>query len=54
MEIYHQTGFGKIILGDALEALEEYVKPASVDLIMTSPPFGLVRKQEPLDKKQEV
>jgi len=51
--MYYQTNFGKIILGDALEALEEYVKPASVDLIMTSPPFGLVLQQEPLDKKHE-
>jgi DNA modification methylase len=46
MEIYHQTEFGRIILGDALEALEKYVKPTSVDLIITSPPFGLVRKKD--------
>jgi len=46
MEIYHQTEFGKILHGDALEALETEIEPGSVDLMMTSPPFGLVRKKE--------
>jgi len=43
---YHQTRRGTIFLGDSLEVLEQVVKPCSVDLIMTSPPFGLVRKKE--------
>ncbi|RQW02762.1 site-specific DNA-methyltransferase, partial [candidate division KSB1 bacterium] len=46
MEIYHQTEFGKILHGDALEALDTDIEPGSVDLIMTSPPFGLVRKKD--------
>lgn len=43
---YHGTKLGSIYLGDALEVLEERVKPESVNLIMTSPPFGLVRKKD--------
>lgn len=43
---FHRTKHGRILLGDSLPTLEEYVKPATVDLIMTSPPFGLVRKKE--------
>lgn len=45
-EIYFNTKLGKIILGDSLQVLEECVEPNSVDLIMTSPPFGLVRKKD--------
>lgn len=44
--IYYQTDLGKIIHGNSLMAMEKYVKPKSVDLIMTSPPFGLVRKKD--------
>jgi site-specific DNA-methyltransferase (cytosine-N4-specific) len=44
--IYYQTDLGKMIHGDALECIEKFVKPNSVDLIMTSPPFGLVRKKD--------
>lgn len=36
---------GKIVLGDSLDVLAGY-EEGSVDLIMTSPPFGLVRKKE--------
>lgn len=43
---YHRTKRGRIYLGDALPTLREHVKPESVDLIMTSPPFGLVRKKD--------
>ncbi len=46
MTIYYQTDLGKIIHGDSLKILEKYVEPNSVDLIMTSPPFGLVRKKD--------
>jgi site-specific DNA-methyltransferase (cytosine-N4-specific) len=42
---FHRTRLGQIYLGDALDVLAERVTPASVDLIMTSPPFGLVRKK---------
>ena len=35
---------GVIILGDSLKYLAT-LKPESVDLIVTSPPFGLVRKK---------
>lgn len=34
-----------MFLGDSLDVLKEYVEPGSVDLIVTSPPFGLVRKK---------
>ena len=43
---YHTTRNGKIVLGDSLPYLEKELKPKSVDLIMTSPPFGLVRKKD--------
>jgi site-specific DNA-methyltransferase (cytosine-N4-specific) len=42
---YHRTHFGQMILGDAVTALGG-LAPRSVDLIMTSPPFGLVRKKD--------
>lgn len=43
--VFHKTQHGKIYLGDALDVLKEK-KAGSIDLIMTSPPFGLVRKKE--------
>ena len=43
---YHRTKLGRIYLGDALEVVGERVRRESVDLIMTSPPFGLVRKKD--------
>lgn len=43
---YHHTKLGQIYLGDALRTLNKHVRARSVDLIMTSPPFGLVRKKE--------
>jgi DNA modification methylase len=45
VKIYHKTKFGRMVLGGALDALANE-PPASVDLIVTSPPFGLVRKKE--------
>lgn len=39
------TKLGKIIRGDSHLYLKSKVKSESVDLIMTSPPFGLVRKK---------
>jgi len=35
-----------MVLGDAVMVLSKQVEERSVDLIMTSPPFGLVRKKE--------
>jgi site-specific DNA-methyltransferase (cytosine-N4-specific) len=45
-KIYHETDLGKIIHGDALEALAVEFQPQSIDLIVTSPPYGLVRKKD--------
>jgi DNA modification methylase len=46
VELYFSTTLGKIIHGNFLHVIEDYVEPHSVDLIMTSPPFGLVRKKD--------
>ncbi len=43
-KVFHTTEFGKILLGDSLIALRK-MKAGSANLIMTSPPFGLVRKK---------
>jgi len=43
---YFKTKLGSIFLGDSLELFGETIKTGSVDLIMTSPPFGLVRKKD--------
>lgn len=43
--LFHKTEYGQIFLGDSLDVMEG-MKPGSVDLVMTSPPFGLVRKKE--------
>lgn len=40
-----ETSFGCIYLGDSLDIMSS-LKAGSTDLIMTSPPFGLVRKKE--------
>lgn len=42
---FFQTELGQMVLGDSLDVLCK-VKDKTVDLIMTSPPFGLVRKKE--------
>ncbi len=42
---FHKTRYGKIFHGDSLLLLNQHIKPESVDLIVTSPPFGLVRKK---------
>jgi len=41
---FHKTRLGEMVWGDS-RALLFNSKPDSVDLIMTSPPFGLVRKK---------
>jgi DNA modification methylase len=43
---FHRTRLGEMVLGDSLAVLEERYAPGSVNLIMTSPPFGLVRKKD--------
>ncbi|MEI7923598.1 MAG: site-specific DNA-methyltransferase [Planctomycetota bacterium] len=40
-----ETKLGQIICADSCSYLGSYVKNESVDLIMTSPPFGLLRKK---------
>ncbi len=45
INIYFSTKKGQILLADSLDILRSE-KTSSVDLIMTSPPFGLVRKKE--------
>lgn len=42
---YYTTKMGKAVLGDSLVYMAT-LKDQSIDLIMTSPPFGLVRKKE--------
>lgn len=42
---FHKTRQGEMIWGDSRAYLFHGAKPDSVDLIMTSPPFGLVRKK---------
>lgn len=40
------TKLGEIYCGDSLEVMRSIIQPQSVDLIMTSPPFALVRKKD--------
>src|SRR5437764_824257 len=42
---FFRTELGRIFNGDSLGLMHEMLEPESVDLIMTSPPFGLVRKK---------
>jgi DNA modification methylase len=43
---YFSGRHGTIFVGDSMKVLETRIEPKSVDLIMTSPPFGLVRKKD--------
>ncbi|MBN2272036.1 MAG: site-specific DNA-methyltransferase [Sedimentisphaerales bacterium] len=45
-KLFHRTKLGRIYLGDSLAVLNKQLAPGSVDLIVTSPPFGLVRKKD--------
>jgi len=45
-KLFHKTALGRIFQGDSLALFQTEIRPASVDLIMTSPPFGLVRKKD--------
>ena len=44
-KVIKRTPFGQIMHGDSLGLLHKGLQPKSVDLIMTSPPFGLVRQK---------
>ncbi|MDA8375606.1 MAG: site-specific DNA-methyltransferase [Planctomycetia bacterium] len=44
--LFHRTKLGRIYHGDSLRVFADLIKPGSVDLVMTSPPFGLVRKKD--------
>ncbi|MGD0537949.1 MAG: site-specific DNA-methyltransferase [Verrucomicrobiota bacterium] len=46
VKLFHETAHGRILLGDSLGMFREEIEPGAVDLIMTSPPFGLVRKKD--------
>lgn len=46
VKAYHHTKLGRILHGDCRGHLFNGAEPGSVDLIMTSPPFGLVRKKD--------
>lgn len=43
--VFHKAKHGKVYLGDSLNVMKK-MKPRSVDLIVTSPPFALTRKKE--------
>ncbi|MCE3231465.1 MAG: pvuIIM [Alphaproteobacteria bacterium] len=42
---FYKTSLGEMIQGDSAEVLKAR-KGSTVDLIMTSPPFGLIRKKK--------
>jgi site-specific DNA-methyltransferase (cytosine-N4-specific) len=44
MKPYFKTKLGQIIRGDSLDYMAS-LESESIDLIVTSPPFGLVRKK---------
>lgn len=48
----YTTDFGKTFCGDSLNLIEE-LEDNSVDLVMTSPPFALLRKKEYGNESQE-
>jgi site-specific DNA-methyltransferase (cytosine-N4-specific) len=45
LRLFCTTQFGRVYYGDSRLLLRKHVDAESVDLIMTSPPFGLVRKK---------
>jgi len=46
MQPAFKTKFGKVFSHDSLEFMRDQIEDESIDLIMTSPPFGLVRKKD--------
>lgn len=45
-ETVFETKLGEVYLGDSSVLMKSVLEPESIDLIMTSPPFGLVRKKD--------
>ena len=45
LRLFYRTQWGEILSGDSRAYLLNKAEPASVDLVLTSPPFGLVRKK---------
>lgn len=45
LPVFHRTNYGTMYNGDSLDFLHDPKNEGSVNLIMTSPPFGLVRKK---------
>lgn len=43
--LFFQTKLGNIYCGDSLDLMKRNIADSSIDLIITSPPFGLVRKK---------
>ncbi len=43
---YYHSALGSVYLGDSLKVLPSKLEDESVDLVVTSPPYGLVRKKE--------
>ena len=52
LPVAYRTGLGEQVVGDSLRMLAELPKE-SVDLIVTSPPFALLRKKEYGNESQE-
>lgn len=48
----YKTNLGKAYVGDSLELINE-LEPESIDLVITSPPFALLRKKEYGNKEQD-
>jgi len=46
VKLFHSTAHGRVMFGDSLAMFRDEIDEHSVDLIMTSPPFGLVRKKD--------
>jgi DNA modification methylase len=44
-QVVFNTKLGRIYCGDSVRLMHSTLRPASVDLIMTSPPFGLITKK---------
>ena len=42
---FHKTDYGEMVLGDATDVMAS-MDEDSVDLVMTSPPFALLRNTE--------
>ena len=43
---YFETKLGRIVLGDAVDVLKNEIPEGTVNLIVTSPPFALLREKD--------